>query len=33
MTIVSGLTIVVLSAAVAMWLNDNFSFGGSLADE
>ncbi len=33
MTIVSGLTIVVLSAVVAMWLNDNFSFGGNLADE
>lgn len=33
MTIVSGLTIVVLSAAIAMWLNDNFNLGGNLADE
>jgi hypothetical protein len=33
MTIVSGLTVVFVSAVIAMWLNDNFSIGGNLADD
>jgi hypothetical protein len=33
MTIVGGLTIVFVSAVVAMWLNDNFSLGGNFVDE
>ena len=32
MEIVSGVTIVFVSAVVAMWLNDNFNIGGTLSD-
>jgi hypothetical protein len=33
MGIVSGITIIFVSSIVAMWLNDNFNFGGSIGDE
>lgn len=32
MTIVGSLSVVVLSSLIAMWLNDNFNFGGSIDD-
>jgi hypothetical protein len=33
MSIVSGLTIVVAFAVIAVWFDDHFTFGGSLKDE
>lgn len=33
MSIVSGLSIVIASAVIAMWFNDRFNIGGTLKDE